>query len=172
MQRDNEPAKELAKTFSSSRGELTIQPERSGHYTFTFLHLSDANYKKIALRGPSIDQVVHPPASVDFVPSSSAGRTRRRISSCSGSTVDVKVELKVGVLILILFTRLGINIAQGTGPWNLELQTVGPKGSQIIKVPTITESKKTLQVPIPAVVDRDGGSFEIDLGNNHLVRTM
>lgn len=95
MQKDKEPPKELVKTFSSSRGEFTIQPERSGHYTFTFLHLSDANYKKIALKGPSIDQVVHPPASVDFSPSTAAGRTRRRISSCSGSTVDVMVDLKV-----------------------------------------------------------------------------
>lgn len=95
MQRDNEPAREMVKTFPSSRGEFTIQPERSGHYTFSFLQISDANYKKVDLKGPSIDQIVHPPASVDFVHNAAGGRGRKRISSCTGSEVEVEVELKV-----------------------------------------------------------------------------
>lgn len=147
MQRDNEPARELVKTFATSRGELTIQPERSGHYTFTFLQLSDANYKKVALKGPSIDQVVHPPASADFAHhASSGGRSKRKINSCSGKTVDVDVDLR------------------GTGPWNLDVQVVGPKGSEVVRVEKITTPKKRIQVPIPTVIDRDGGAFEIDLG--------
>ena len=86
----------MVKSFTNSRGELTIQPERSGHYTFTFHYLSDSNYQKVALKGPSIDQVVHPPASADFYPPASVGgRARRRISSCSGSYVGVMVDLKV-----------------------------------------------------------------------------
>ena len=97
MQRDKEPPKEISKSFTSSRGELTIQPERSGHYTFAFLYLSDANYKKVNLDGPSIDQVVHPPAHAEFSHREPVGRGKRKISSCSGSTVDVDVDLRVSL---------------------------------------------------------------------------
>ena len=44
------------------------------------------------------------------------------------------------------------------------MQVVGPKGSEILKVSNITTYKKTVEVPIPPSIDRDGGSFEIDLG--------
>ncbi|CCL98085.1 uncharacterized protein FIBRA_00079 [Fibroporia radiculosa] len=145
MQRDNEPSRELSKTFASSRGEITIQPERSGHYVFRFTQISDANYKKVNLKGPSIDQVVHPPASAEFSNSVPGGRGKKKINSCSGSQVDVDIDLR------------------GTGPWNLAVQIVGPKGSEIMQVPNITTSSKTLQLPIPKAIDRDGGSFEIDL---------
>ncbi|KAI0727871.1 hypothetical protein C8Q72DRAFT_876158 [Fomitopsis betulina] len=114
---NKEPPKEISKSFTSSRGELTIQPERSGHYAFTFLHLSDANYKKVNLNGPSIDQVVHPPAHAEF------SHRERRLAAARGSTVDVDVDLRQ--------------------------QIVGPMGSEIIR--------------IPKDVDREGGSFEIDL---------
>lgn len=93
MQRDNESPRDLSKTLSSSRGELTLQPERSGHYTFTFTHLSDAYYKKVELTGPSIDQVIHPLAAADFV--ASQGGSKRRINSCDGDIVSVDVELRV-----------------------------------------------------------------------------
>lgn len=90
------------KVFPSSRGEFTIQPERSGHYIFRFTQLSDANYKKVPLDGPSIDQVVHPPASADFAHNVNVGRPgmggrggRKKISSCEGNKVDVEVDLKV-----------------------------------------------------------------------------
>ncbi|PSS29620.1 hypothetical protein PHLCEN_2v2768 [Hermanssonia centrifuga] len=144
-QRDKEAPRERAQTFPSSRGELTIQPERSGHYSFNFIQMSDANYQKIDLKGPSIDQIIHPPASADFVHNAGGARGRKRISSCSGNMVDVDVELR------------------GTGPWNLDVQVVGPKGSDIIHIAGITEHRKTLQIAIPPVIDRDGGSFEIDL---------
>lgn len=58
-----------------------------------------------------------------------------------------------------------LTFAQGTGPWNLDVQVVGPKGSEIIPIKKITSPRKTIQIPIPAAIDRDGGSFEIDLGN-------
>lgn len=72
---------------------MTLQPERSGHYIYTFVQLSDANYKRIELKGPSIDQVVHPLAAADFAETE---RSKRRISSCEGSMVDVGVDLRVG----------------------------------------------------------------------------
>lgn len=140
MQRNDEPSIERIETFTSSKGDFTIQPDRSGHYTFAFTHISDAYYGLVDLGGPSIDQIVHPPASVDF------SRTgRRQISSCSGNTVDVDIDLR------------------GTGPWNVDAQVVGGKGSEVIRVEGINTPRKTLQIPIPPAIDRDGGSFEINL---------
>lgn len=98
QQRDSEPARETSKTFASSRGELTLQPERSGHYTFKFTQLSDANYKKTDLKGPSIELDVHPPPAADFVRAPQSGRGKKSISSCAGNMVDVDVELRVSLL--------------------------------------------------------------------------
>lgn len=95
MQRDNEPPREFSKQFTNSRGELTLQPERSGHYIFTFVYLSDANYRKVELHGPSIDQLIHPLASADFSDVHGVGRSKKLISSCDGDAVDVHVDLKV-----------------------------------------------------------------------------
>jgi nucleoporin POM152 len=53
---------------------------------------------------------------------------------------------------------------QGTGPWNLEIQVVGPKSSEIIQIPGINSSRTKLQVPIPDAIDKEGGSFDIELG--------
>ncbi|KZP25163.1 hypothetical protein FIBSPDRAFT_394513 [Athelia psychrophila] len=53
--RDNKRARESHKTFPNSRGELTLQPERSGQYAHTFLSMSDSNYQKVELSGPSIN---------------------------------------------------------------------------------------------------------------------
>lgn len=94
-QRDNEPAREAYKTFPNSRGELTLQPERSGHYAYTFLSMSDSNYKKVELNGPSIDQIVHPLAAAEFVNAGQGTRSKRMINSCSGNLVDVDVDLRV-----------------------------------------------------------------------------
>ncbi|ESK90932.1 nucleoporin [Moniliophthora roreri MCA 2997] len=145
-QKDSEPARELTKTFGTSRGELTIQPEHSGHYTFTFTQISDANYKKVELKGPTIDQIIHPPASAEFANTDNyAGRKKKEISSCEGNSVDVDVDLR------------------GSGPWNLELQVVGPKNSETIKLSDINSPRKTLQIPIPSHINQEGGSFDIDL---------
>ncbi|TFY82279.1 hypothetical protein EWM64_g1741 [Hericium alpestre] len=145
MQRDNEPPRELVQSFHSSRGEVTLQPPQSGHYIYSFSHLSDANYKKVELSGPSIDQIVHPLASASFVDAGPPGREKRIINSCSGDTVDVDVQLG------------------GTGPWNLEVQVVGPKGSDTIMFPGIQTARKRLQLPIPKSINQSGGTFEIDL---------
>lgn len=61
-------------------------------------------------------------------------------------------------------------VLQGTGPWTLEAQIVGPKGSEIVRIPKVSNSRHTLNLPIPKDVDREGGSFEIDLGES-TVRT-
>jgi nucleoporin POM152 len=95
VQRDNEAPMQFFKTFATSRGELTLQPERSGHYVFTFVQMSDANYKQVELNGPSIDQLIHPLAAADFV-TSQTGK-KRTINSCEGGTVSVDVDLRVSV---------------------------------------------------------------------------
>lgn len=96
-QRDSEIPKEHHKTFATSRGELTVQPDRSGHYTFKIYQVSDANYKKVELKAAAIELDVHPPPSADFVGNSHGGRGKKSISSCSGSNVDVEVELRVSI---------------------------------------------------------------------------
>jgi nucleoporin POM152 len=95
-QRDKEPEEEGVKTFSSSRGEITLQPLWSGHYVYTFLRLSDANYQRVELNGPTISQVVHPLASAEFA----YGETKRMINSCSGNIVNVDVLLRVCLVVL------------------------------------------------------------------------
>ncbi len=162
IQRDKLPAQDISKTFASSRGELTLQPERSGHYVFSFQHISDANYKKVDLHGPSIDQIIHSPASADFVGDRGA-KNKRQLSSCEGASVDVEVELKVG-LCLGCIQNLTVYNSQGSGPWTLEIQIVGPKSSETMIVRDIETPRKTIQVPIPHTVDKQGGTFEIDLG--------
>lgn len=142
-QRDEEPPGETAKTFPTSRGELSIQPSQAGHYTFTFAYISDSNYRRVELNGPSIDQAIHPLASAAF-----AGPQKRMLSSCAGSLVDIDVELR------------------GTGPWNLEVRVVSPTGSETLQIRDIKTPKKTLHIPIPTRVDRDGGAFDVDLGSS------
>ncbi|KAJ6503388.1 hypothetical protein C8R47DRAFT_1105937 [Mycena vitilis] len=140
IQKDAEPPRETQKTFHTSRGELSIQPSQAGHYNFNFAYISDANYRRVELNGPSIEQAIHPLASAAF-----AGPQKRMLSSCDGSVVDIDVELR------------------GRGPWNMEVRVVSPTGSETLEIRDIKTAKKTLQIPIPARVDRDGGTFEVDL---------
>ena len=161
VQRDSESPRQLSKTFASSRGELTLQPERSGHYIFTFVQMSDTYYKKVQLNGPSIEQVVHPLAAADFV--TDYNGNKRTMSSCEGGTVGVDVDLRVSCS-TIVFEPTDVLLNQGTGPWNLEVQVVGPKSSENIHIKGIETPRKTLQVPVPKMVDTNGGTFEINIG--------
>jgi len=62
-------------------------------------------------------------------------------------------------------------MTQGTGPWNLEAQIVGPKSLETLQFPGITASRERLQIPIPKIVDKDGGSFDIDLSECYRIET-
>lgn len=95
VRKDKGPAVEKVKIFSGSRGELTDQPPESGHYTFTFTQLSDANYKRVDLKGPTIDQVIHPQATADFAHNVAGVRGRKKFSNCEGNTTKLDVDLKV-----------------------------------------------------------------------------
>ncbi|KAJ4485797.1 hypothetical protein J3R30DRAFT_3442070 [Lentinula aciculospora] len=145
MQKDFEPPREMSKIFTTSRGQFTLQPEHSGHYIFTFTKISDANYQRVEFDGPSIDQIIHPPASADFVGVPGGLGRKKALNSCEGKAIDVEVELR------------------GSPPWSLELQLVGPKSSEILMFGDITSNRKKLQIPVPAAVDNEGGTFEIEL---------
>lgn len=140
-QQDDQPPLERSMIFSHSRGELTMQPDKSGHYIFTFVSISDSNYAKVELDGPSIDQVVHPLASADF-----AGSVlKKSATSCAGDTVPIDLELK------------------GTGPWNVEFQIIGPKGSDSFHISGVENSRQRVQIPIPEDLQKTSGTFEINL---------
>lgn len=62
--------------------------------------MSDSNYKKVELNGPSIDQIVHPLAAAEFVNAGPGARSKRMVNSCSGNMVDVEVDLRVSQKIL------------------------------------------------------------------------
>lgn len=86
------------------------------------------------------------------------------MSSCEGKIIDVEVELRVsGVILTAGFPSL-IVVVQGSPPWNVELQIVGPQSSEILTFSNITSNRKKLEIPIPTAVDQKGGTFEIDLG--------
>ncbi|KAJ3787147.1 hypothetical protein GGU10DRAFT_374278 [Lentinula aff. detonsa] len=145
MQKDSEAPREMSKTFATSRGQFTLQPEHSGHYIFTFTKISDANYQRVEIDGPSINQIIHPPASADFVGVPRGLGRKKALNNCEGKFIDVEVELR------------------GSPPWSLELQLVGPKSSEILTFSDINTNRKKLQIPVPATVDKEGGTFEIDL---------
>ncbi|KAF5388595.1 hypothetical protein D9757_004684 [Collybiopsis confluens] len=145
IQRDSDAPQEFSKTFASSRGQFTLQPEHSGHYTFSFTKISDAHYQGVELDGPSIDQVIHPPASADFVGVPKGYGKKKIVSTCEGNVIEAEVELR------------------GSPPWTVELQIVGPKSSEVLTFPNITSNRKKLEIPIPLAVDKTGGTFEIDL---------
>ncbi|KAF9056084.1 hypothetical protein BJ165DRAFT_1430770 [Panaeolus papilionaceus] len=144
-QLNNETPKEVSKTFTTSRAEMTFQPERSGRYMLTFVSISDHNYNRIELNGPTIDQIIHPVASADFAKSHGAGRGKKLLSTCSGDTVDIGVDLK------------------GTGPWNLDIQVIGPQHVETMHIQDIKTPHKKIQIPIPKSLQKSGGSFEINL---------
>ncbi|KZV76955.1 hypothetical protein PENSPDRAFT_597464 [Peniophora sp. CONT] len=139
MQRNKEPARELVKAYQNTRGELLLQPAQSGDYTYTFTHVSDANYQKVPLPGPSINQVVHPLAGANIV------HANRPINSCAGESVEVEVEFK------------------GIGPWSLDVQLVGLKESKTLNFAKIESARHKLRIPVPDRINKNGGSFDISL---------
>jgi hypothetical protein len=49
----------------------------------------------VELKGPSIDQAVHPLATAEFASGQAGtGRNKRILSSCSGDVVEVDVDLR------------------------------------------------------------------------------
>ena len=91
---DKNPVKTLTKSVNSARSEITLKPEMSGSYTYTFTHISDKNYQKIPLSGtPTTTQHVHPLASANFIRTTKEGRDV--VSNCEGQSIEISMDLRV-----------------------------------------------------------------------------
>ena len=96
VQREDELPQELSKTFNAPKGEMTLQPSRSGRYIFNFIRLGDAHYQRIELQGPKIEQSIPEAAMAVFTSGTiTPGSNKRLLDSCDAGIVGVGVELKV-----------------------------------------------------------------------------
>lgn len=84
------------KTVTLSREELELRPEAIGEFTYQFISVDDANYNDIEI-GRTVEQTVHPLAGVSF---SNAGKGQK-VWSCEGDEIEVPIELKVGLDIIV-----------------------------------------------------------------------
>jgi nucleoporin POM152 len=82
-----------SKRFDAHHGEVILQPEHEGQYTYTFTSLSDRHYQQIQLDRSPIQQTVHPLANVDIV-GRGDGVKRFKLFSCSGDQIDMDLEAK------------------------------------------------------------------------------
>jgi nucleoporin POM152 len=48
----------------------------------------------------------------------------------------------------------------------LEVQVVGPKKTDVLRMTGLSQEKTTLQIPIPPSIDKNGGSFETEIGQS------
>ncbi|EIW69014.1 hypothetical protein TREMEDRAFT_71756 [Tremella mesenterica DSM 1558] len=92
-QRKGSRAVSHSKRFDSHHGDIVLQPEQEGMYTYTFKALSDRHYQHIPLDEPPIQQTVHPLANVGIV-GQRDGIRKIKVFSCSGDQVDLALEAK------------------------------------------------------------------------------
>ena len=52
---------------------------------------------------------------------------------------------------------------KGDGSWNLDMQVVGPRGSETLHLEDLKQNREKVKVPIPRNIDEEGGIFQIDL---------
>lgn len=60
-------------------------------------------------------------------------------------------------------SKASLTTPKGTGPWNLEVQVIGPRTSETLQIQDIKTSRNNIKIPIPEPVKATGGSFEIDI---------
>ncbi|KEP54240.1 putative nucleoporin [Rhizoctonia solani 123E] len=122
--------------YLGARGELKLQPNKSGTYTYSFDAVSDAYYSEVPLTGPgrTVTQVVHPLASAKF--------TDANVDTC-GESQEIEVALELS----------------GVGPWKVEMQL----GSEVMKFDRLKRERETVKVPIPKEVYARGGKVGLDL---------
>lgn len=83
--------------FKSHHGQITLQPDQEGEYTYIFDSISDRNYQRIKLDKPPIEQNVHPLANIELL-GRGEGPRRKKLFACSGDTVDFELDAKVSNL--------------------------------------------------------------------------
>jgi len=96
IQREDESPQELSETFMAPKGEMTIEPSRSGRYAINFIRMSDVHYQKVELQGPRIQQSIPETAMAVFTSGKiTPGSNKRFLDNCDAGVVGVDVELKV-----------------------------------------------------------------------------
>lgn len=97
MKYESEPWETRQKRFTSSRGEILLQPENQGRYQYLFTKIGDEYYQDVEISGAEkIEQTVRPLASAQFSRSNTAEDGRLELNSCGGSHVEFDLDLKVG----------------------------------------------------------------------------
>ncbi|KAG8703735.1 hypothetical protein FRC08_002662 [Ceratobasidium sp. 394] len=133
---DHKGTSKSQETYLGARGELTLQPNKSGTYTYSFDAISDAFYSQVPLTGPgrTVTQVVHPLASARF---------REASADVCGESREIEVGLEM----------------QGVGPWKVEMQV----GSELVKFERLKKEMEVVKVGIPKEVYARGGKVGLDL---------
>ncbi|KAG8692021.1 hypothetical protein FRC09_011484 [Ceratobasidium sp. 395] len=133
---DHKGSSKSRETYLGARGELTLQPNKAGTYTYSFDAISDAFYSEVPLTGPgrTVTQVVHPLASARF---------REASADVCGESQEIEVGLEM----------------QGVGPWKVEMQV----GSEVVKFDKLKKEVEVVKVGIPKEVYARGGKVGLDL---------
>lgn len=135
VQRQGQPPRRQVRVVEQqTRDELEFWPSTEGLVTYKFLALDDANYRQIALDGPTFTQVVHPLADAAFTARGSGNEAVVR--SCGKAQADAEVALS------------------GHGPWELTYSVRGGKASEQRTV-HIDAPNHTLHVDLPPDVQKN-----------------
>ena len=123
--------------YLGARGELKLQPNKSGTYTYSFDAISDAHYSRVPMEGAgrTVTQVVHPLASAKFKDAS--------VDVC-GDNPEIEVALQL----------------EGVSPWKVEMQI----GSEVMKFEGLKKEVERVKVTIPKDAYARGGQVGLDLG--------
>lgn len=140
---DSKSVTESKERYLGARGELKLQPNKSGTYTYSFDSISDAHYSKVPMEGAgrTVTQVVHPLASARFKDAS--------VDVC-GDTPEIEVALQL----------------EGVSPWKVEMQI----GSEIMKFEGLKKEVERVKVTIPKEAYARGGKVGLDLGKSITAR--
>ncbi|KAF8314013.1 hypothetical protein DL93DRAFT_2228159 [Clavulina sp. PMI_390] len=131
----------FTKDVQGHRASIELKPSSRGKYTYTFSHVSDAYYKKEVIAGsPTTTREVRPLAEASF-----RSRGEASVSNCEGSEVEFELNLT------------------GAPPFNVEVQLIGPSGSDLKTFTGLRDHHPKIKIPILKDLDRTGGVMEVDL---------
>ncbi|KAF8600877.1 hypothetical protein BDV93DRAFT_496344 [Ceratobasidium sp. AG-I] len=133
---DRKDTTQSQQRYLGARGELKLQPNKSGTYTYSFDSISDAHYSRVPMEGAgrTVTQVVHPLASAKFKDAS--------VDVC-GDNPEIEVALQL----------------EGVSPWKVEMQI----GSEIMKFEGLKEKVEKVKVTIPKETYARGDKVGLDL---------
>lgn len=135
------------RSIDRTREELEFRPTADGEITYTFLSLSDANYKDIKLDGPTFTQILHPIAKAFFSGSQGIKGPAVVLYSCEGNTSTANIQL------------------EGVGPFDLSyaVRTSGGELAYTKQVKGINSDVFPLKVEVPSQIADKGGRLTVTL---------